>query len=289
MISKDKHVQRIVLTGYFILLGLLLLIYCLSSYIPDAQLLWRGLLQDLSLNFAIVLAMALGSYFLLRPLLQDNERKNLEDFQKAALELLTLEKGVREAGVVRIYENFTDALLRERLAAAQQRAYIFSIWLGNAEERWGKVFETLLEKGISIRILHGSPESDVTKLRADSQQALFPDAESFDPEFLSRIIKKDNAYFQNLKVKNGDLEVRQFSIMPPFSMILIDDNVFVGFYGYGAKASSTPRIEFRFDDRDENFRYFKNFILNQFDTIWDQSPSSSETDLGKMPVTSQIS
>jgi hypothetical protein len=272
MISKDKHVQRIVLTGYFVLLGLLLLIYCLSSYIPDAQLLWKGLLQDLSLNLAIALAIALGSYFLLRPLLQNNERKNLEDFQKAALDLLTLEKGVREAGVVRIYENLTADLLRDRLAAAQQRACFLSIWFGNTKEKPDTIFEELIQRGISIRILQAHPNSNIAQIRANSQKALFPEEDSFDPDFVTRIINKSNAYFSELKTKTAaDLEVRLFDTMPPFSLVLIDDSAFVSFYGYDSKVGSTPHIEFRFDKENKDFSYFREFILSQFEALWDKS------------------
>lgn len=272
MVSERKHLQKMLLAGYVVGLGVLLLVYFLSGYLPDEQALWRGLLQDLFLNLAIALTISCASYYLLRPLLVDRDRKSLEDFQKAALELLTLEKGVREAGVVRIYESLSDETLQERLAAARQRVCFLSIWMDHPEKRFGKVFENLAKSNVKLRFLLASPESEVCKIRADSQTALFPEASSYEPAFISRIVQANQTYFSEVKTKTGlDLELRLFDLMPPFSLVLIDNSAFVSFYGYGQRVAATPHIEFRFEGQSKEFQYFSDFVLSQFEAIWDSA------------------
>jgi hypothetical protein len=63
--------------------------------------------------------------------------------------------------------------------------------------------------------------------------------------------------------------------MPPFSLVLIDNSAIVSFYGYGKRVASTPHIEFRFDAEHKEFSYFSEFILTQFETIWETSSSTN--------------
>jgi hypothetical protein len=119
--DQNGHLQKLLRAAYLGGFALFVLIYFLAGALPDQYQQWRALLQDVFLNLTIALTISFGSYFLLRPLIQDRDHKSLEDFQQAALDLLTLEKGVCEAGVVRIYENLSDAVLQERLATAKNR------------------------------------------------------------------------------------------------------------------------------------------------------------------------
>jgi hypothetical protein len=105
MTTKNKAFQRLVVAGYLGLTLLFILIYFLAGYMPESTATLGKFLQDVALNLTIALTISFGSYALLRPFIEYSNRKTLEDFQTAALELLTLEKGVREAGVVCIYEN----------------------------------------------------------------------------------------------------------------------------------------------------------------------------------------
>jgi hypothetical protein len=94
MTTKNKALQRLVVAGYFGLTLLFILIYFLAGYMPESTATLGKLLQDVALNLTIALTISFGSYALLRPLIEDSNRKTLEDFQTAALELLTLEKGM---------------------------------------------------------------------------------------------------------------------------------------------------------------------------------------------------
>jgi hypothetical protein len=202
----------------------------------------------------------------------DRDRKNLEDFQSKALELLTLEKGVREAGMVRIYESLDDTVLKERMKAAKNRVYMLVFWLKKPEERFGEILEMLCKANVSIKVLQVKPESGVARIRAESQRSLFPDEEAFDATFIARIVEKNNHYFQTLKEKTGGrIEAKTFSSLPPFSLVLIDDSAFIRFYGYGQRVSNTPHLEIRFGDNSDGFNYFSTFILSQFDMLWDSA------------------
>jgi hypothetical protein len=255
--TKGKAFQRLVVAGYLGLTLLFIMIYFLSGYLPESAAALGTLLQDVALNLAIALTISFGSYVLFRPLIEDSNRKTLEDFQTKALDLLTLEKGVREAGVVRVYENLDMDILSERLKVAEKRVCFLSIWLSSQPERLETSFVELSKRGVPVQILQASPNSDICKIRANSQRVLFPDESSFEPAFISRIIEKNNAYFQKLKTEQGvNVEVRLFDLLPPFSLILIDNSVFVRFYGYGEKAANTPHIEFRLGEANNKFNIF---------------------------------
>jgi hypothetical protein len=272
MTTKNKAFQRLVVAGYLGLTLLFILIYFLAGYMPESTATLGKLLQDVALNLTIALTISFGSYALLRPFIEDSNRKTLEDFQTAALELLTLEKGVREAGVVRIYETLDDTVLQERLAKAKERVLMMVIWIDSAEKRFSTVFEELCKKQVAIQILQAKPDSEISKIRAASQKTLFPEESTFDPAFVSRIIENNNVYYQKLKAEqNINIEVRLFDLLPPFSLILIDDSAFIRFYGYGDKANKTPHIEFRFNDTDSRFNVFSHFVMSQFDLIWQNS------------------
>lgn len=272
METNSKHLQRIIWVGYAGLLSLFLLIYFLSGFLPVEQASLGKLLQDVSLNLAIALTISFGSYALLRPILENRDRKTLEDFQNAALELLTLEKGVREAGVVRIYDSLNDEILQKRLSEAKERVCFLSIWLDSPEKRLGKYLPELAKRGVSLKILQANPEADVCRVRADSQKALFPEASSYEPAFVTNLINQNIAYFSKLQSEvKENVEVRLFDVLPPFSLILIDDSAFLGLYGYGEKASSAPRIEFRLNAEGTEYSFFRDFIIYQFETIWDKA------------------
>jgi hypothetical protein len=244
----------------------------MAGYMPESTATLGKLLQDVALNLTIALTISFGSYALLRPFIEDSNRKTLEDFQTAALELLTLEKGVREAGVVRIYENLDMDILSIRLKSAEKRVCFLSIWLSSQPEKLETSFIELSKKGVTVQVLQASPDSDICKIRANSQKVLFPDESSFEPAFISRIIEKNNVYFQTLKTEQGiNVEVRLFDLLPPFSLILIDNSVFVRFYGYGEKAANTPHIEFRLGEANNKFNVFGAFVLSQFEMIWNKS------------------
>jgi hypothetical protein len=272
METKSKAFQRLVVVGYLGLTLLFIVIYFLSGYLPESAASLATLLQDVALNLAIALTISFGSYVLLRPLIEDSNRKTLEDFQAKALDLLTLEKGVREAGVVRIYETLDDVLLQERLSCTKERVCFLSIWMDTPETRLGKNLVELLNRGVSIKILQANPSSEICKVRADSQKALFPDSRSYEPAFIANVIEANNAYFRSLMSESGGtLEVRLFEIMPPFSMVLIDDSAFVSFYGLGKRAATTPHIEFRFNRKEDEFSHVAEFILSQFATLWEHA------------------
>jgi hypothetical protein len=269
METKGKAFQRLVVAGYLGLTLLFIVIYFLSGYLPESAASLATLLQDVALNLAIALTISFGSYVLLRPLIEDSNRKTLEEFQAKALDLLSLEKGVREAGVVRVYENLDIDILSERLKTAKKRVCLLSIWLSSQPEQLGEHLVTLAQQGILVQLLQASPDSDICKIRANSQKVLFPEESTFDPAFISRIIESNNAYYQKLKSEQGvSIEVRLFDLLPPFSLILIDDSAFIRFYGYGGKAVNTPHIEFRFSDTGKDFSVFAHFILSQFNLIW---------------------
>jgi hypothetical protein len=138
METKSKNLHQVVWVGYIGLLGLFLLVYFLSGYLPEGYASLSKLLQDVSLSLSIALTISFGSYVLIWPILEDRDRKTLEDFQKAALDLLTLEKGAWEAGVVRICESLDDDVLQKLLTKAKERVCFLSIWLDNPEKRLGK-------------------------------------------------------------------------------------------------------------------------------------------------------
>jgi hypothetical protein len=272
METKGKAFQRLVVAGYLGLTLLFIVIYFLAGYLPEAAASLATLLQDVALNLAIALAISFGSYVLFRPLIEDSNRKTLEEFQSKALDLLTLEKGVREAGVVRVYENLDMDILAERLNTAEKRVCFLSIWLSSQPERLEASFVDLSKRGVAVQVLQATPNSDICKIRANSQKVLFPDESSFEPVFISRIIEKNNAYFQKLESEQGtNVEVRLFDLLPPFSLILIDNSVFVRFYGYGEKAANTPHIEFRLGEANDKFNVFGAFVLSQFEMIWNKS------------------
>jgi hypothetical protein len=173
---------------------------------------------------------------------------------------------------VRIYETLDDVLLQERLSKAKERVCFLSIWMDAPETRLGKNFTEFLNRGVSLKILQANPASEICKVRADSQKALFPDSRSYEPAFIANVIEANNAYFRNLIVESkGKMEVRLFDIMPPFSMVLIDDLVFVSFYGLGKRAATTPHIEFRFNRKADEFSHVAEFILSQFSTLWEHA------------------
>jgi hypothetical protein len=262
MTTKNKAFQRLVVAGYLGLMLLFILIYFLAGYMPESTATLGKLLQDVALNLSIALTISFGSYALLRPFIEDSNRKTWEDFQTAALELLTLEKGVREAGVVRIYETLDDAVLKEKLNKAEERIYLLSIWLDKPEERLGSCLTDAINRGVKLKILQAQPNSDICLLRAKSQEKLFPNSSSFQPEFVTNILKDNLEYFSKLQstfLKN--VEVRVFDILPPFALILIDNQALIGLYGYGERTLSAPRIEFRLDNKNKEFGYFKHFIL----------------------------
>jgi hypothetical protein len=272
METKGKAFQRLVVAGYLGLTLLFIVIYFLAGYLPESVASLATLLQDVALNPAIALTISFGSYVLLRPLIEDSNRKTLEEFQAKALDLLTLEKGVREAGVVRVYENLDMDILAERLKTAEKRVCFLSIWLSSQPERLGEPLVALAKKGVSVQLMQASPYSDICKIRANSQKVLFPEESTFDPAFISRIIESNNAYYQKLKSEQGvSIEVRLFDLLPPFSLILIDNSVFVRFYGYGEKAANTPHIEFRLGEANNKFNVFGAFVLSQFEMIWNKS------------------
>jgi hypothetical protein len=272
METKGKAFQRLVVAGYLGLTLLFIVIYFLSGYLPQSAASLATLLQDVALNLAIALTISFGSYVLLRPLIEDSNRKTLEEFQAKALDLLTLEKGVREAGVVRIYENLTMDILTDRLKKAQKRVCFLNIWLSSPPEQLGEPLAALAKKGVSVQLMQASPYSDICKIRANSQKVLFPEESTFDPAFISRIIESNNVYYQKLRAEQDVMiEVRLFDLLPPFSLMLIDDSAFIRFYGYGGKAANTPHIEFRFNDKSHDFSIFGHFILSQFDLIWRNS------------------
>jgi hypothetical protein len=272
METKGKAFQRLVVAGYLGLTLLFIVIYFLAGYLPESAASLATLLQDVALNLAIALTISFGSYVLLRPLIEDSNRKTLEEFQSKALDLLTLEKGVREAGVVRIYDNLTIDRLTERLEKAQKRVCFLSIWLISQPEQLGEPLAALAKRGVSIQLLQASPDSEICRIRANSQKVLFPEESTFDPDFVSRIIENNNAFYQRLNAEqNINIEVKLFDLLPPFSLILIDDSAFIRFYGYGDKANKTPHIEFRFNDTDSRFSVFSHFVMSQFDLIWQNS------------------
>jgi hypothetical protein len=272
MTTKNKAFQRLVVAGYLGLTLLFILIYFMAGYMPESIATLGKLLQDVALNLTIALTISFGSYALLRPFIEDSNRKTLEDFQTAALELLTLEKGVREAGVVRIYETLDDTVLQERLAKAKERVLMMVIWIDSAEKRFSTVFEELCKKQVAIQILQAKPDSEISKIRAASQKTLFPEESSFELSFVTNIVKANNTYFTQLKDKTGgNIQVKAFDVLPPFSLILIDDCAFIRFYGYGKRVSATPHIEFRLDATKKEFSFFGEFILGQFEAIWQKS------------------
>ncbi len=272
METKGKAFQRLVVAGYLGLTLLFIIIYFLSGYLPQSAASLATLLQDVSLNLAIALTISFGSYVLLRPLIEDSNRKTLEDFQAKALDLLTLEKGVREAGVVRIYETLDDGVLQDKIENAKDRVYLWSIWLDNPEHRLGIYLESVVKRGVQLKVLQARPESSISTLRAESQKTLFPDPSSFQPEFVTNILNKNLKYFSDLQNQfPKNVEVRVFDILPPFALILIDDTALIGLYGYGERTLSAPRIEFRLDSENREFSYFKSFILQQFEAAWSKS------------------
>jgi hypothetical protein len=272
METKGKAFQRLVVAGYLGLTLLFIVIYFLAGYLPQSSASLATLLQDVALNLAIALTISFGSYVLLRPLIEDSNRKTLEDFQAKALDLLSLEKGVREAGVVRVYESLKDASLLNRLAEAKERIWFLSIWMDKPETLLDDVLDRLVQHKVKVKVLLASPESDVCKLRAQSQANLFPDLSSFQPEFIARVTQANNAYFEKVKTKTGaDIEVRSFNVLPPFSLVLVDNNVLIGLYGHGERTTSVPWIEFKLTSEGNDFSYFRAFILNQFNAIWDSA------------------
>jgi hypothetical protein len=83
---------RLVVVGYLGLVTLLLLVYFLSSLLPETQSTLAKLLSGVSLNLCITSTISFGSYFLISPLVANTHEKYLEDFHNKTMELLTLEK-----------------------------------------------------------------------------------------------------------------------------------------------------------------------------------------------------
>jgi hypothetical protein len=90
METKGKAFQRLAVTGYLGLTLMFIMIYFLAGYLPESAASVATLLQEVALNLAIALTISFGSYVLLRPLIEDSNRKTLEDFQTKTLDLLTL-------------------------------------------------------------------------------------------------------------------------------------------------------------------------------------------------------
>jgi len=134
-----------------------------------------------------------------------------------------------------------------------------------------EIFVEWCDKSISMKILLLSPEAtnSVQLKRVGEGLLVVPDSENITPsDNLKFKIKKTILNIENNvinKISSIDHKplLRFSKIDLPFSIIAIDDEMFVTFYGTEAEADNQPTIKIF----DKNSKAFKSF-MKEFENIW---------------------
>ncbi|GLP97127.1 hypothetical protein [Paraferrimonas sedimenticola] len=142
------------------------------------------------------------------------------------------------------------------LSKAKETVEIVAFGLKSFREAKSEEIETLLSKGVKIKILTMNPDSKILSF-VDKRENLIAGATKNSIEGLA-------AWVEDLKnkSKSGDIEIRFYDALPLDFYFKVDDRIYVGPYLKGLSSQQTISYEF---SQGEGYSYWSKY----FSKLWE--------------------
>lgn len=171
--------------------------------------------------------------------------------------------------VVQIHTRFPVDRYLSWHQQAQRELKILSTWTGVTNiENYGDLLLDTVRRGVLVQILLLDPSSEIARQRSLDLH-LGSAKQSVDTEKVPRTTRANIQRFADLYPEldglSGQLELRLYSVSPPFALYIADEGVLVGFFVHSARMTDFPVLEVRLDS------VFGEQLQAEFDRIWNNS------------------
>lgn len=174
-----------------------------------------------------------------------------------------LEKAISSAPIekrsgITHHSDLPRQLIQALIPKAQKRIWILDSWLARTEvfPQPTRATRSTANKNVSVKVLVlGGKDGDAI-LAHRLKELGKPNANNFSDQELASIQSRSAAY-------GWKAQIRTFSTLPPFNLIVIDNQMFIGLYWHKQTSSNGPFIEVV----DQNSRMFSEAEAT-FDSLY---------------------
>lgn len=170
------------------------------------------------------------------------------------------ELSASEAGLIRMSLDFPVRTYSDWLQEARSGIRILNTWT-HTFVRYDKLFKEAVERGADLQVLLLDPSSPFAR-----QRSLDLNLNSEEvPKNIRASVRQMASLYMELGGDDGRLELRLFNRLPSFSMHLVDDRGFIGFFPHATRTTGFPLWEIRMDSP------FGEHVHDEFERIWEHS------------------
>ncbi|MGW0611221.1 hypothetical protein [Streptomyces sp. NPDC002788] len=225
---------------------------------------WRHIwLGDVAKGIAVILLASVLVGWLADFLLRRDFLEIVETAVTAALEgqLANLRR-LEGMGIEDVFPDFPTDKARDELAASRKKIRILQTWIGNFEALANSIRQAVAA-GAIVEILILSDEAACARLRALDQ--------GFQSETdVSDHIKANKRQISHFlsTLNGGDVQVRQYTGIPPLQMYSGDQCAFIGVFWHGKSSLTATNLQVKSDST------FGNELINEFERRWNNASNA---------------
>ncbi len=159
---------------------------------------------------------------------------------------------IKDIYQTRAIANLTMAAYQER---AKERIDVIAFGLSSWRQSKEKLIDSMLAKGVKIRIITMDPDNEFLKMRDR--------AEEKTEGYTRDTIKQLKQFFDQTEARRN-VEIRTHKELPLDFYFRVDDHAFVGPYQFGTDSQRT--ITYEFEKGGDGFDYYTDY----FEKLWER-------------------